>query len=556
MYEDLSLLRDMFPIIPQKRFKEAICDIYSGLFINKKPRVDAWYDAKDYKSLISEFSQIPLDTPLELKSRVKDLARRFFKGAVNWRSPLLQYNIGASVNIYASAAYAVTMDVNVYNINDGLAGDMLASERTVVEIMANLAGMDKEKSAGIFTFGGTATNLYALKLGLSKALPETRKNGVFGKKIKVFISEDAHFSHLRAADWLGIGTANVEVINSDIKSRESICEEAESKIGKAIEDGFVVPALIINGGTTYTQTIDNISKFVSLRDRLVEKYSLPYKPHVHVDSVIGWCWLVYNNYDFDKNELKIERETLERIEKQNMKISELKLADSWGVDFHKGIGGCPIDSSLFMINNVNDIFYLSRKLDPSVKIHQLAGEFSLFSPVDYTLETSRSGGASFSALTMFHTEGLNGLRSHLAQLTDSIRLLEIGLNNLKDVQVINSPANGFVVMVRVYPPSLDKKYLEEEMYFQGDDIKNKIGKINKYVRDFFAYDLNTRMRKNNSFEYSFSSECISTNSGLSLSALKFYPTSPHFSEKEVNLIVRTIKKQKVLFDKTYDSTNI
>jgi len=422
MNENINLLREKFPIVPQKSLEQAISDIYSGVDIDIRPRVSGWHNKKDYESLIREYSNVPTEIPTDVTEKIKNLARGYFKGAVNWRSPLLQYNVGAAVNIYASAAYAVAMDVNVYNINDGLAGNMLASERTVVEIMADLAGIDRKKIAGMFTFGGTGTNLYALKLGLSKALPETRVRGLFDKRVKVFVSEDAHFSHLRGADWLGIGTANVEVIKADTRSRRSLIKDAEEKISSAIEKRFTVPTIIINGGTTYSQTIDDIAEFVSLRDKLVEKYSLTYKPHVHVDSVIGWSWLTYNGYDFERNELDIELETLKRIKKQYEKISEIKLADSWGIDFHKGVGGCPIDSSLFMVNSVDDVFYLSRKLDPSVKIHQLANEFSLFSPVDYTLETSRSGGASFSALTMFHTEGINGLRIHLVQLIGNVRL--------------------------------------------------------------------------------------------------------------------------------------
>ncbi|MDO8515131.1 MAG: hypothetical protein Q7S14_01400 [bacterium] len=258
---------------------------------------------------------------------------------------------------------------------------------------------------------------------------------------------------------------------------------------------------------------------------------------------------MYKGYDFEKNDLNIDVNTLERIKKQYARISEIKLADSWGIDFHKGVGGCPIDSSLFMINSVDDVFYLSRKLDPSVKIHQLANEFSLFSPVDYTLETSRSGGASFSALTMFHTEGINGLRIHLAQLIGNVRLLEERLNEIKGFSVINAPANGFVVMVRIYPPTINEDSLNDELLSNSEIIKQKINTINKYVKDFFTYDLETRMSENKSFEYSFSSECLSTISGASLSALKFYPTSPHFSEKEVDIIVDVLKKQKVLFDK-------
>lgn len=150
---------------------------------------------------------------------------------------------------------------------------------------------------------------------------------------------------------------------------------------------------------------------------------------------------------------------------------------------------------------------------------------------------------------MFHTEGINGLRIHLAQLVDNVRLLEEKLNGIDGFRVINTPANGFVLMVRIYPPAIDNGSLDSELFSNDEVIKEKINDINKYVKDFFSYDLETRMNENKSFEYSFSSECLSTISGASLSALKFYPTSPHFSEKEVNMIVEVLKEQKGSFDK-------
>jgi len=542
-------LNKLFPLVPQNSFKEAIGSVYDALNIEKQPRINGWHDADKFPHLVKEYSKIPQNIPNDPEKISKKIASDFFKGAVNWRSPFLQYNVGAPTNVFASAAYAVAMDVNVYNINDGLSGNLLASERTVVEIMAELAGVKPDDAAGLFTFGGTATNLYALKLGLSKAIPASRSEGLFGEKVKIFISEDAHFSHMRGADWLGIGTSNVEVIKADVTSRESQLSDLKKKVESAIKKGCVVPTIIINGGTTYSQTIDDISAFVNFRDELVKKHKLSYKPHIHVDSVIGWSWLVFKGYDFEKNELGIKNKILIKLKKQYERISQINMADSWGIDFHKGVGSCPIDSSLFMVNSVNDIKYLSRKLDPKVKIHQLAGEFSILSPVEYTLETSRSGGASLSALVMLHTEGLNGIRLHLASLVENVSLLEEKLEQIPGFKVANAPSNGFVAMVRVYPPQIKKDFFETELSDKSDQTANKIKKINDYVKAFFTYDLKTRMSKNNSFEYSFSSEYLQTVSNANLSALKFYPTSPHFDRSTVDLIVHEIGEQKQAFDK-------
>ena len=84
-------------------------------------------------------------------------------GAVNWRCPELQYNLGAAVNVVAAAMYAVSLDVNVYLINDGLAGNVVAAEAAVSSILADLTAVDLQRAYGLFTFGGTGTMAYGIK---------------------------------------------------------------------------------------------------------------------------------------------------------------------------------------------------------------------------------------------------------------------------------------------------------------------------------------------------------------------------------------------------------
>ena len=126
----------------------------------------------EFKGLIEKYSSITeAGEPAEkvLDGIVNDL----FSRVPRWRSPELQYNVGTAVNSVALAAYVLALEENIYAINDGLAGNSLAAEEAVSIILArDLAGV-KKKARGLFTFGGTATNLYAKKLGIKKAMPES-----------------------------------------------------------------------------------------------------------------------------------------------------------------------------------------------------------------------------------------------------------------------------------------------------------------------------------------------------------------------------------------------
>ena len=52
------------------------------------------------------------------------------------------------------------------------------AEAEVTAMVSQLIGYDPTQSGGVFTFGGTGTTLYGVKLGLEKACPGTIHNGV------------------------------------------------------------------------------------------------------------------------------------------------------------------------------------------------------------------------------------------------------------------------------------------------------------------------------------------------------------------------------------------
>jgi len=80
---------------------------------------------------------------------------------------------------------------------------------------------------------GTASNMYAMKLAINKAVPNSGKTGT-PSNLYMMITEKAHFSHKTVGDWLGIGIDRLVQIKSDEESR-SIIEDAEVKARSIIE---------------------------------------------------------------------------------------------------------------------------------------------------------------------------------------------------------------------------------------------------------------------------------------------------------------------------------
>jgi glutamate/tyrosine decarboxylase-like PLP-dependent enzyme len=544
-------LKGLFPIDYKDNNLVGFLKIGQSILNKKISRIDGprIFDvkSKNQVDIIKEFSNLP-EYGDEFNVAYKNIVSNFFVNIPRWRHPRLQYNVGTAVNSAACALYALALDENIYNINDGLAGNALSAERVVSNILFDLAGIDR-RGAGLFTFGGTATNYYATKIGLKKACPDSGRTGT-PKNIRIFVTEDAHFSHTVSADWLGIGTDNVIVIEPN-QDRTSNIHDAEKKMRKELKNGNIISSIILNGGTTYGHVVDDVLSFVKLRNKLVKEFSLAYIPHIHFDSVIGWGWLMFKDYDFVKNELNIDKVSLKNIQEQYRRISQVKYADSWGADFHKGIGACPVDCSIVLINNIDDLNFISKREGMASEMHQVAAEFSLNSPADYTLETSRSGGAPLAALASLHTLGKKGFQRNLANLIEQSIYTKKLISSYNDMAVCHgAESHGFVTMARLYPPELvNDERKATEMQVNSKKNLEFIKEVNSYMKEFFVWDHDNRMTKGLGVEYSFSSGYIKLKQGVKISGIKLYPVSPHFNKKYAEQAVKDIVSQKKYFDK-------
>jgi len=108
------------------------------------------YDSPAREELLQRFSKLP-EYGCSAESTISSISKNLFDGIPRWRNPKLVYNVGAPVNSVAAAAYALALDQNIYNINDGLAGNALIAEEATVKILADLANITT-KPAGYFVF--------------------------------------------------------------------------------------------------------------------------------------------------------------------------------------------------------------------------------------------------------------------------------------------------------------------------------------------------------------------------------------------------------------------
>jgi L-2,4-diaminobutyrate decarboxylase len=325
------------------------------------------------------------------------------------------------------------------------------------------------------------------------------------------------------------------------------CEDRRTDMGLAeallraeLDAGHQIATIIVNGGTTYDHAVDDIAAMARLRDRLVAEYGLPCRPHLHVDSVVGWAWLMLT--DEALAELAPDSAAVVALREQRRRIHGLRFADSWGVDFHKGVGACPIDCSFVQFNDRTDCAVLRKGGPAGADLHQLAQDFSAVSPVDYTLETSRAGGKAIAALASLHSLGHQGYGTILARLIDAAFLFR----NAVDQQ----DALGYQTMVRLHRPDRRASEWRHEILEPSDETATAVREGNSYLRAFFEWDQRTRMDRNaGGVVYSFSSRYVTTAAGVPISGLKFYPTSPLIGPEHMEAAISLLAERKAVFDR-------
>ncbi len=111
---------------------------------------------------------------------------------------------------------------------------------------------------GIFTPGGSISNLQAMLIARNKSFPNTNENGIQNyPKMIAFVSEDAHYSFDKAANVLGLGTKQLRKIKTN-KQGKMIAEELEKEIEKSIRNKEKPFFIGLTTGTTIKGAFDPI----------------------------------------------------------------------------------------------------------------------------------------------------------------------------------------------------------------------------------------------------------------------------------------------------------
>lgn len=517
-YKILKIIRQFFGMLDGKKH---------GTVIGKKKAVD-------YEKL---FHQASFPKHMSSEKDVIGSVTRLYDGVKLWGHPQMQVNVVPHPTTISIAAATLAARYNENSIWDHYGISAAQSEVMAIGMLADLIEFDKTKAGGIFTFGGTGCNLYAARIGIEKADPDAKYTGI-RDGIHFFCSDVSHYSIKSSAIWTGVGLDNVRAIPSDDDNTMDIAE-LENAMNETIKSGAKIGTIFATMGTTDAFGIDPLKEIVKLRDKIQKNAG--YKIHVHADAVIGWPFLTFRGDDsIGHLPIPLQEEIMGVVSK----ITELKYADSVGIDFHK-TGWSPYICSAFIVKDKQDLLLLQKLKKEMPYLYHGDG----YQPGTFTLESSRPNYAQKALVNMMllGKDGYETLIVHLLTVADYLRERMEGTG---EIALLNRHNPAFVTDFRVYPKTKydgDGKLLfEKEIHDAASGAFTK--KINEYNRKIAEHMIERAEQKGTSM-VSYTDCYKTTKKKRMIIAIKSYPMSPFTDKEHMDELLKDLYNAKGYVDK-------
>ena len=312
-------------------------------------------------SLSAAVDAVDLDRPLgDTAAALDELEEVYLRDAVYFHHPRYLAHLNCPVVLPALVGEAVLSAVNSsLDTWDQSAGGTLI-ERKLIDWTAERIGLGPAAD-GVFTSGGTQSNLQALLLAREEAKTDDTA------KLRVFASEVSHFSVRKSAKLLGLAPDAVVPVPVDRDKRMRTVALAR-ELQACREAGLVPMAVVATAGTTDFGSIDPLPETAELCAR--------YGAWLHVDAAYG-CGLLVSRRNRDR-------------------LAGIERADSVTVDYHKSFFQ-PVSSSAVLVRDggtLRHATYHAEYLNPRRAVAE-----RIPNQVDKSLQTTRR----FDALKLWLT---------------------------------------------------------------------------------------------------------------------------------------------------------
>ena len=337
---------------------------------------------------------VNLEKPLrDTAAALEELEDVYLRDAVYFHDPKYAAHLNCPVVIPALVGETILSAVNssMDTWDQSAGGTMI--ERRLIEWTAQRLELGTGAD-GVFTSGGSQSNFQALLIARNHAVAALRQSPAAAglrlpallDRLRIFTSEDSHFSITKSASMLGLGYDAVVPVRCGSDHRMDPASLAEA-LADASRNGLVPMAVVATAGTTDFGVVDPLAEASAL--------ARAYGSWFHVDAAYGGGLIVSGRYGH--------------------LLNGIGLADSVTVDFHKTFFQ-PVSSSALLVRDggmLRHVTYYADYLNP-----EAAARADIPNQVDKSIQTTRR----FDALKLWLTLRIMGADAIGALFDEAIDL--------------------------------------------------------------------------------------------------------------------------------------
>ncbi|XP_058874745.1 glutamate decarboxylase 1-like isoform X4 [Acipenser ruthenus] len=293
---------------------------YVSKSFDRNTKVLDFHYPHQLKDGLDGFSLELSDNPENLEQLLVD-CRDTLKYGVKTGHPRFFNQLSTGLDVIGLAGEWLTATANTNIFTFEISPVFIMMEEILLKKMYEKIGWPSEEGDGIFSPGGSISNLYSVLVARYYRFPEAKTKGMACvPRLVLFTSEHSHYSIKKAAAVLGIGTENVILVKCNERGK-MIPSELELKIMETeMKQGFVPFYVNATAGTTVYGAIDPLSEIADI----CEKYKL----WMHVDAAWGGGLLMSR--------------------KHSVKLSGIERASSVTWNPHK-LMGAPLQCSAILV---------------------------------------------------------------------------------------------------------------------------------------------------------------------------------------------------------------
>ncbi len=266
----------------------------------------------DHDQLRSMFDRVDLDDHLgDLDAAIDEIDRLWLRNAVWFHHPrtIAHLNCPVALPAVAADALAATVNTSMDTWDQSKAATLI--ERKILAWTAEQIGFPSGAD-GMFTPGGTTSNLQALMLARDESLefggrlPGAPPRPVRAATLRILASAESHFSVVTAARILGLDDDAVVTVPVDANGR--MCVAALEELINGLEQQGLTPLTVVaTAGTTDRGVVDPVGE--------ISAVCRAHGVWLHVDAAYGGGLLASRRH--------------------RGQLAGINYADSVTIDFHK-----------------------------------------------------------------------------------------------------------------------------------------------------------------------------------------------------------------------------